>query len=102
MFKDLQVGNVFSYQCLQCEQEHGVLVLEIEPPGYCRLARIKGGVIASILRPSLMWRSDVQEFQNAVGSIKLKMKLLSIKLEPEKFSPAEVASRLTDFYEKHS
>jgi predicted RNA-binding protein with PUA-like domain len=100
MFKNLKAGDVFSFKCSFCQDDHGLLVLEVYPDKLLRLAEIKEGCIRSVTTPTFRWDLVAQELANTLDTYYIDLK--TIKLESETFSPTEIVRLLCDYYDETS
>jgi hypothetical protein len=102
MFKNLKAGDVFSFKCSFCEDNHGLLVLEVYPDKLLRLAEIKEGCIKSVTTPTFKWDVVAQELDDTLDLGPYLIDTKTIKMEPETFSPTELIRLLCSYYDKTS
>ncbi len=102
MFKNLQVGNVFSYQCLGCNNDHGLLVLEVHTSYQYQFAIIEDGEIDDILPYLLKWDDQKQALKEMAKNDAYIFPLRpdSIKLEAQSFPEMATLLRVLEFYRR--
>lgn len=102
MFKNLQVGDVFSYLCFGCNNDHGLLVMEIHPSDQYQFAIIENGEIDDIVPYLLKWnpKKEVLEELGKNDPYIFPLRPESIKLEAQKFPEKATLIAVLEFYRR--
>ena len=102
MFKNLQVGNVFSYRCPACNNDHGLLVMEIHPSYQYQFAIIENGEIDDIVPYLLKWDAEKQVLKEMGknDAYIFPLRPESIKLETQSFPEKATLLAALEFYRR--